>query len=837
MSNYTVALSVAGEPDSRRRVVVPAGERVALAASVTGPDGALPRVTFRVAEIGATGETRDAETLTATRDDVQYTADSIFRQPSRVKAWAEDADTRWVDVVPMPRPAATEVRVRISPPDYLAGIVAPIDFAGPSGDLTAVTGSAVELAVTPNQSVQEATLQWLAAADHTIESSLPLAVDQTATGTFVVEQDADYRVRFTSGEHGFDSTAEPVWTIKATPDVPPTIAMDNAALPTVAARDEVVVVRGFAVDDLALASVVAEARVGDAWIPVETVEADAAIELPVVATIDLLPLAVTAGETLELRLVAVDAKQQRTASAPAVVQIVERGPGQEMRQRVAAKVQLASAAYALSQATIAWAEAHLSWQSEADGDDDSLSARQALAVLEQRATTARNAARRLLQSADIASQQSRPGRDRLDVRHAGLAAVRVQLAIDAGDPEAGLFAASVGRSLTEAMLRADRVTSAARLVAGAVDARDEITTKIDREQWLALQRQLAGLAAQLELVDQSLDEARRDLGGRGDVLRRIDVTRRELSRAAARLTPALREEPSRELASPALRLLRTLTAERKRLIDVTSRLESRLAEERDAAWPLFAATDALSRVMPANKESAANVEQSLALQSTLARSASIGGNATSAFPADGVLASDLALARSAVAALPADDERRIEAIRDAVETLEAAHALRLLAAEAARLAAEERDGDNVVRAVETTRDLKAWRSRFTATRDALLQGVADPLGKQLSSAVGRLQSLQPMRTLDRQIGRRHQDEVPGRLTDAIISAETELLALLALLDDDVEAARDVLRLQVSPLAEVLRDAADRAENAAASPNDARTTGERDEAVGEALQRL
>ena len=257
------------------------------------------------------------------RDDGRWAGQiPVGDAPLTFRVRAGDGLTAPHRLLPQPRPRATAITLRITPPSY-SGLPSRT-VAAERPEISALAGSRVELLVAADQA--------LASAELILDldgggSTLPLAAgDGGHRGAFILERNGTARLRLVAAETGFASAAGGDAEVRAIPDLVPTVALHRPTGELVAPGDELLWLEGEAGDDVGLARVACEVRSGGGeWRELSGTAPDRPGAWPLREKLDLLALGAVPGDRIEARLVAVDRKGSRAESAVLAVTVADPG--------------------------------------------------------------------------------------------------------------------------------------------------------------------------------------------------------------------------------------------------------------------------------------------------------------------------------------------------------------------------------------------------------------------------------------------------------------------------------------------------------------------------------
>ncbi|MEM9703386.1 MAG: hypothetical protein AAF907_13175, partial [Planctomycetota bacterium] len=210
----------------------------------------------------------------------------------------------------------------------------PLTLSEPHGDLIALEGSTVVLALTPNQPIRTAELHRIPLDPDAAPVVVPLAFTSNEEGeerlnaVVTLDEPGTYRVHLVGEETGFDNPFAPRSELRPLPDAPPTVAFrdlpDGAASGLLLPPDDLLDLLAEASDDLPLDTVEQHVSInGGPWqptplpfAPLPTTDENGE---PLDQTgrrrasawrWDLLPLELKTSDEVRTKLVAVDRKGQ-----------------------------------------------------------------------------------------------------------------------------------------------------------------------------------------------------------------------------------------------------------------------------------------------------------------------------------------------------------------------------------------------------------------------------------------------------------------------------------------------------------------------------------------------
>ena len=312
-------------------------------------DGPMPeRVILEAAEDGA--RKRRIE-LTNTHGNHFEGMLPVGQADLRYRVLAGDGITPWHRLSARARPRVVEFAKVIVPPKYAE--MAETARTEDNGDIEALEGSVVRLALKTNQPVSKA--EMVLNPDQPEHPAAPQAKfsppDQVRTEIEVTAKTNSWQIALTSEETGFTNDESSPWIITMIPDLPPVAQITEPVDQVELLPDEAVRLAGLVTDDIGLASArLAHAVNGANWQEKELL-AKPGKEARVQHLFPLAPLGVKAGDAVLLKLVAVDLKGQRAESQPLRVIILEQTIDPRQRQFAQDQQRLAQQAANLAEKT------------------------------------------------------------------------------------------------------------------------------------------------------------------------------------------------------------------------------------------------------------------------------------------------------------------------------------------------------------------------------------------------------------------------------------------------------------------------------------------------------
>ena len=324
----------------------PFASEVDLAVDIVGPHP--DKVLLETAEPSAKSRRVELTNVTGNRFEGRI---AVGQTDVRYRLRAVDAITPWHTLTARPRPRVIEFAKTIVPPAYTGLKEQPVKED--HGDVEALEGSTVKLTLKTNQPVSKADV--ILNPDQTNHPAATpaktISASEITTELVVTESTDSWQIALTSTETGFTNDESSPWRVTAIPDLPPTAQILEPTEQVELLPDEAVRLSGLATDDIGLASVkLAHAVNGTDW-----KETDLASKPGKEATVQHLfplgPLGVKVGDTVILKLLAIDLKGQKAESQPLRVIILEQTIDPKQRQWAAEQRRLAQQAQDLSEKT------------------------------------------------------------------------------------------------------------------------------------------------------------------------------------------------------------------------------------------------------------------------------------------------------------------------------------------------------------------------------------------------------------------------------------------------------------------------------------------------------
>ena len=328
--------------------LAPFVSEVEIAADITGDLGSEP-VRLEFGEVGAPTRQLEMVHQQGTRFEQSL---PVGQSDLRYRVQASDGLTAWHRISARARPSVESFVKIIHPPAYTGQ--QPVTLTEAHGDLEALEGSRVQLALKTPEAVQEARL-----LTNPTDPVPPAAVamrrvsDREFAGELLIEPGLhSWQALLTAAETGFTNEESHPWRITPVADAPPTVALTEPADLLQLQPDESLRVLGLASDDVGLKSAALRHSV-NAGDPVETTLPLPAgsREAPLNHLLALAPLHVKGGDSLLLQWVVTDLKGQTAESPPVRIVIQEQVVDPRLRAWSEAQQRLAATADSLDEQT------------------------------------------------------------------------------------------------------------------------------------------------------------------------------------------------------------------------------------------------------------------------------------------------------------------------------------------------------------------------------------------------------------------------------------------------------------------------------------------------------
>ena len=252
---------------------------------------------------------------------------AVGDQPLKFRVRAGDGLTRYYKLDPTARPSIARFNQIVQHPEYTGWD--PTRITDGDGSINALVGSVVDLTLSANQPIKSGKLV-VESPDG--EKTFPLYVDPTDATvlrtSLPIKDSGAYRVDLVSLDTAFINDNARRYEVNAMPDKLPVVSLKSPNGTTGEPTDALLKLTGRAGDDVGLREVFSEARVnGGSWNrELVSLGRRGAIDTP----LDLLPMGLSEGDEVELRLTAVDLAGHKAHSAVARVVVTPDGLGLPM---------------------------------------------------------------------------------------------------------------------------------------------------------------------------------------------------------------------------------------------------------------------------------------------------------------------------------------------------------------------------------------------------------------------------------------------------------------------------------------------------------------------------
>ncbi len=274
----------------------------------------------------------------AAQDALQRVQATISTEQSWIdyRVTADDAATAWYRLTTQPRPEVLKFNQTLTPPSYAQ--IGTVELTVDHGNVRALVGTQVKLAMELNQEVSMAELRWQASAGEREQGqtskALILNKDNESgryIAEFAVERSLSYRIYLQSAETGFVNEFSPSYTVEAISDQPPEIVWTRPTSPKqIVAPDQIVTLGAQIDDEMPVDGIKQWTRINrdGEWRPYEIasnslvpfkVDPFASLSGNRASTsanwqVDLLQLSTKVGDTIEMKLTVSDRMNQSAES-------------------------------------------------------------------------------------------------------------------------------------------------------------------------------------------------------------------------------------------------------------------------------------------------------------------------------------------------------------------------------------------------------------------------------------------------------------------------------------------------------------------------------------------
>ncbi len=324
----------------------PFASEVDLAADITGPRP--EKAVLEFAEPGQKTRRLELANVAGARYEGKIT---IGQTDVRYRILAADAITPWHTLAARARPRVVEFKKTLVPPAYTG--LPEQTLTEDHGDIEALEGATVRLSLKTNQPVAKSAMVLnpdqpshpaapaaKAASPTEITSELPINTENNS-----------WQIALTSEETGFTNDDASPWQITAVPDLPPTAQITEPQEQVSLLPDESARIAGLAADDIGLATVRLSHAVNGADWKDTGLATKPGKEAAVQHLFSLAPVGVRAGDTVLVKLVAIDLKGQKAESQPLRIIVLEQTVDPRQRQWAAEQQRLAQQAKDLAEKT------------------------------------------------------------------------------------------------------------------------------------------------------------------------------------------------------------------------------------------------------------------------------------------------------------------------------------------------------------------------------------------------------------------------------------------------------------------------------------------------------
>ena len=269
----------------------------------------------RVAEMKPLGKNQFSAAIQVGRENVRY------------RMQAGDGRTRFYELTAVARPHEVSFEKTYHFPDYAKMPVKSVKED--AGNLIGLEGTEVELKITANQPLQSGELR-VDRGDQT--SAIPLVpmADGRLSARIALSASGTYRLHLVSAQTGFESKFSPEYELRAEPDLPPTVELDEPQNDLVSPANELVKIKGRASDDIGLARIAQMVKVNEGEWKEFVFFQDVGKSKVVEREWDLAEEGVKANDLIMTKLVATDSKGRKAESRP--LRIVVMAAATEMKR-------------------------------------------------------------------------------------------------------------------------------------------------------------------------------------------------------------------------------------------------------------------------------------------------------------------------------------------------------------------------------------------------------------------------------------------------------------------------------------------------------------------------
>lgn len=247
------------------------------------------------------------------------TAIQVGRENLRYRVQAGDALTRRYDLTAVARPYEVAFDKTYQYPAYSR--IPPKSVREAGGGLACLEGAAVDLKITTSQPVRQGELRVEQGARNSVVPLEPLP-DGRMHAIIPLTGSGSYRVHLVAAGSGFENKFSPEYELRAEPDLPPTIKLEEPDQDLVAAADQSVTLAASAGDDIGLARIVQRVKVNEGAWSEAVLQQNAGRQAHVEREWDLAAEGVKPGDVITSQVVATDLKGNRAESRSLQILIV-----------------------------------------------------------------------------------------------------------------------------------------------------------------------------------------------------------------------------------------------------------------------------------------------------------------------------------------------------------------------------------------------------------------------------------------------------------------------------------------------------------------------------------
>lgn len=367
---------------------VPAGQVVPFVIDVSGDVVDKAMIELLTMNTDGSSKSQQLEMKRISMSDQLFQAMApIGEQPVRYRFLSGDKRTRFYEIKPVARPKVTKFRSVISFPSYTG--LAPVIVDGDNGNLRVLQGCQVGLSIDTNQE--------LASARLSVERSSTGGVDDVVMtrtsspnqfeSSVMVEENLRYQLKLASQkryrEQPIENTFSPYYQIESVTDQAPVIGWDvdsNSLWKSVprdgesffVAPDEILTLSAVVRDELPISELRFEYNVNrgpwrpvpidiDSLVSISAAEDASSIPTPIAFVgasnsstarakwkVDLIPMKVSNGDLIELRVAAQDRKEQTGFSSRVQLSVVSKGFERDRHRELFQKASLVGPLVSLS---------------------------------------------------------------------------------------------------------------------------------------------------------------------------------------------------------------------------------------------------------------------------------------------------------------------------------------------------------------------------------------------------------------------------------------------------------------------------------------------------------